>query len=197
MQKYRAEREQRCMKVNQYCMFSELLYFCRMNVTIQQYHHGAELVKSNLNGLWLCRVLKGSMRVLFEQKSYKLAAGTVFAVQEGATFRVDSVSAAADTTLAFVGNAAGTTVTNLVLDAANGGGTISGVNFAAEGTLEIVDWSNDNLGVEIPLGLGGCEGCANVANWTVVINGKVRKSIIRVTATGITVNNQGFSITFK
>ncbi|MCR4858633.1 MAG: helix-turn-helix domain-containing protein [Bacteroidales bacterium] len=61
-----------------------------MNITIQEYHHGAELVKSNLNGLWLCRVLKGSIRVLFEQKSYKLATGTVFAVQEGATFRVQS-----------------------------------------------------------------------------------------------------------
>ena len=39
------------MIMNQYCMFSELLYFCRMNITIQEYHHGAELVKSNLNGL--------------------------------------------------------------------------------------------------------------------------------------------------
>ena len=90
MQKYRAEREQRCMMVNQYCIFSELLYFCRMNVTIQEYHHGEELVKSNLNGFWLCRVLRGSMRVLFEQKTYKLTAGTVFAVQEGATFRMQS-----------------------------------------------------------------------------------------------------------
>ncbi|MCR4858534.1 MAG: hypothetical protein K5890_10135, partial [Bacteroidales bacterium] len=61
-----------------------------MKITIQQYHHGAELVKSNLNEFWLCRVLKGNMRVLFEQKSYKLAAGTVFAVQEGAMFRVQS-----------------------------------------------------------------------------------------------------------
>lgn len=78
------------MFMNQYCMFSELLYLCRMNVTIQEYHHGEELVKSNLNGFWLCRVLRGSMRVLFEQKTYKLTAGTVFAVQEGATFRMQS-----------------------------------------------------------------------------------------------------------
>lgn len=61
-----------------------------MNITIQQYHHGAEIVKSNLNGLWLCRVLKGSIQVLFEQKTLKLVAGTVFAVQEGAAFRVKS-----------------------------------------------------------------------------------------------------------
>ncbi|MDD6582559.1 MAG: hypothetical protein PUF10_07805 [Bacteroidales bacterium] len=61
-----------------------------MNITIQQYHHGAEIVKSNLNVFWLCRVLKGSIRVLFEQKTLKLSAGTVFAVQEGATFRVQS-----------------------------------------------------------------------------------------------------------
>ena len=58
------------MMVNQYCMFSELLYLCRMNDTIQQYHHGEELVKSNLNGFWLCRVLRGSMRVLFEQNTH-------------------------------------------------------------------------------------------------------------------------------
>lgn len=39
--------------------------FCRMKITIQQYHHGAEIVKSNLNGFWLCRVLKGSIRGTF------------------------------------------------------------------------------------------------------------------------------------
>lgn len=53
------------MMVNQYCMFSELLYFFRMKITIQQYHHGAEIVKSNLNGFGLCRVLKGSIRGTF------------------------------------------------------------------------------------------------------------------------------------
>ena len=63
-----------------------------MNITIQQYRHEIELVKSNLNEFWLCHVLKGNLRVLFEQKMYKLNAGAVFAVQEGAMFRVQSSS---------------------------------------------------------------------------------------------------------
>jgi AraC-like DNA-binding protein len=61
-----------------------------MNINIQQYRHDDELVKSNLNEFWLCRVLKGSLRALFEQKTYKLTANMVFAVQEGATFCVQS-----------------------------------------------------------------------------------------------------------
>ena len=138
MQKYRAEREQRCMMVNQYCMFSELLYFCRMNITIQEYHHGAELVKSNLNGFWLCRVLKGSMRVLFEQKTYKLTAGTVFAVQEGATFRVQS------------------STQNMAVEVMNFDESLMNVVYAllgAEadiGTLETAFWSDTTL--EEPFG---------------------------------------------
>ena len=119
--------------VNQYCMFSELLYFCRMNITIQQYHHGAELVKSNLNGFWLCRVLKGSIRVLFEQKTHKLAAGTVFAVQEGATFRVQS------------------STKNMVVEVIDLDESLMNVVYAllgAEadiGTLETVFWSDTTL----------------------------------------------------
>ena len=115
----------------------------------------------------------------------------------GATFSVGSVSAAADATLAFVGNAAGTTVTNLVLDAANGGGTITGVKFAAAGTLELVDWDNDKSGVRIPIDLGGCEDYANIANWTVVINGSVSENGIHVDKTGITVLGQGFCIIIR
>jgi len=126
------------MMVNQYCIFSELLYLCRMNVTIQQYLHGAELVKSNLNEFWLCRVLKGNMRVLFEQKSYKLAAETVFAVQEGATFRVQS------------------STQNMVVEVMVFGESLMNVVYAligAEadiGTMETAFWSDKTL--EEPFG---------------------------------------------
>ena len=120
--------------MNQYCIFSELLYLCRMNISIQQYLHGAELVKSNLNEFWLCRVLKGNMRVLFEQKSYKLAAKTAFAVQEGATFRVQS------------------STQNMVVEVMTFDESLMNVVYAllgAEadiGTLETAFWSDTTLG---------------------------------------------------
>lgn len=105
-----------------------------MKITIQQYHHGAEIVKSNLNGLWLCRVLKGSIRVLFEQKTHKLSAGTVFAVQEGATFRVQS------------------STQNMVVELMTFDESLMNVVYAllgAEadiGTLETAFWSDTTLG---------------------------------------------------
>ena len=118
--------------------------------------------------------------------------------KSGSTFSVGAVSAAADTTLAFVGNAAGTTVTNLVLDAANGGGTISGVKFASAGKLELVNWDEDKLGVRIPLDLDGCEDYANIANWTVMTNGSVCENGIRVAKTGIMVLvKQGFYLIYR
>ena len=104
-----------------------------MNVTIQEYHHEKELVKSNLNGFWLCRVLKGSIRGTFEQKTHKLSAGTVFAVQEGATFRVQS------------------STKNMVVEVMAFDESLMNVVYAlvgAEadiGTLETAFWSNTTL----------------------------------------------------
>ena len=63
-----------------------------MNCAIHQYDHSDEIVKTQLNEFWLCRVLKGNAKVLFEQEERKVLADTIFVVQEGAQFKVVSSS---------------------------------------------------------------------------------------------------------
>lgn len=63
-----------------------------MNYAIHQYDHSDEIVKTLLNEFWLCRVLKGNAKVLFEQEERKVLADTIFVVQEGAQFKVVSSS---------------------------------------------------------------------------------------------------------
>ena len=63
-----------------------------MNYVLHQYDHSDEIVKTHLNEFWLCRVLKGNAKVLFEQGERKVLADTVFVVQEGAQFKMVSSS---------------------------------------------------------------------------------------------------------
>ena len=63
-----------------------------MNYEVHQYDHSDEVVKTQLNEFWLCRVLKGKAEVLFEQEEYKTLMDMVFVVQEGAQFKVISSS---------------------------------------------------------------------------------------------------------
>ena len=63
-----------------------------MNYAIHQYDHSDEVVKTQLSEFWLCRVLKGHAKVLFEQEELKVLADTIFVVQEGAQFKVVSSS---------------------------------------------------------------------------------------------------------
>lgn len=62
------------------------------NYKILRYNHSSEIIKDNINEFWLCRMQNGSARVLFENEKHKVANDTVFAVQEGASFRVASSS---------------------------------------------------------------------------------------------------------
>lgn len=68
------------------------MYLCRMNYTLHQYDHSDDIVKTHLNEFWLCRVLKGNAKVLFEQEERKVLANMIFVVQEGAQFKVVSSS---------------------------------------------------------------------------------------------------------
>ena len=63
-----------------------------MNYVLHQYDHSDEIVKTYLNEFWLCRVLKGNAKVLFEQEEHKVLANMIFVVQEGAQFKVVSSS---------------------------------------------------------------------------------------------------------
>lgn len=63
-----------------------------MNYSICHYDHSSSIVKTVLVEFWLCRVKKGKLTVLFEQKKYKVLSDTVFVVSEGAQFKVTSSS---------------------------------------------------------------------------------------------------------
>jgi AraC-like DNA-binding protein len=63
-----------------------------MNYSICHYDHSSSIVKTVLVEFWLCRVKKGKLTVLFEQKKYKVLSDTVFVVPEGAQFKVTSSS---------------------------------------------------------------------------------------------------------
>lgn len=63
-----------------------------MNYVLHQYDHSDEVVKTHLNEFWLCRMLKGNAKVLFEQEERKVLADTIFVVQEGAQFKTVSSS---------------------------------------------------------------------------------------------------------
>lgn len=78
--------------MNHYCIFSELLYFCHMNYSHHLYQYDADIVKTELNEFWLCRLLQGSATMLFEQSEYELKKGTVFVVPEGIRFKLLSAT---------------------------------------------------------------------------------------------------------
>lgn len=80
------------MMVNHYCIFSELLYFCRMNYFHHIYQHDANIVKTELNEFWFCHLLQGSATILFEQSEYELKKGAVFVVPEGVRFKLLSAT---------------------------------------------------------------------------------------------------------
>ncbi len=63
-----------------------------MNYEFYRYDHSSEIVKTNLNEFWICRVDKGRVTIQFEQEQYELSTDSVFIVQEGARFKMLSSS---------------------------------------------------------------------------------------------------------
>jgi len=63
-----------------------------MNYEFYRYDHSSEIVKTNLNEFWICRVDKGRITIQFEREQYELLTDSVFIVQEGARFKMLSSS---------------------------------------------------------------------------------------------------------
>ena len=59
-----------------------------MNYKVHLYKHSDNIVKTQLNEFWLCRMLKGKAEILFEHEEHKVLTDTVFVVPEGAQFKV-------------------------------------------------------------------------------------------------------------
>lgn len=95
---------------------------------------------------------------------------------------------------ALVANGPVGTIRKLVLDT-TGAGTIDGFEFAADGVLEI----NGNFGgaVAIPLAIRNSGTLANIADWSVVSDGKARKWSVNATASGVTIMKGGTMLIVK
>jgi autotransporter-associated beta strand protein len=95
---------------------------------------------------------------------------------------------------ALVANGPVGTIRKLVLDT-TGAGTIDGFEFAADGVLEI----NGNFGgaVAIPLAIRNSRTLANIADWSVVSDGKARKWSVMATASGVTVSKAGMFLIIR
>jgi hypothetical protein len=121
----------------------------------------------------------------------------VYDKNKNSTFNIGSVSAAPGATVAFIGNAYGLSVSNIVLDATNGGGAIRGATFAPTGVLILDNWDNELSDTKIPLDIGGCSNLGNIANWTVLVGGKELKRNLLVAEDGITVRRSGLTISVR
>ena len=95
-----------------------------------------------------------------EKSSRGIAAGTVVRVDLGATLDMSLVKTTENI------------VSALEFDATVGGGTITDAAFASHGTINIVNATRLQLGsIEVPLRLVNATDAANLANWTLMLNG--------------------------
>ena len=100
-------------------------------------------------------------------------------VASGATLRAD-ISA---------NEAAGKPVLSDITIASAGGGTIDGFAFAPTGTLRIEDMPSGAGAINIPFTFANADGLANVARWSVQVNGSpVKNKTLSVTESGVTIN---------
>jgi autotransporter-associated beta strand protein len=105
--------------------------------------------------------------------------------------RVDSGAA-----LNLTGDAA--TANSLAIDMNEGVGTISGVSFAAHGTISVTNVVGEMEETTIACdSLGGCSGLGNISGWTVLVDGKRKGVSARATASGITFAKLGLVMIIK
>lgn len=89
----------------------------------------------------------------------------------------------------------------IIYDCAAGGGTLSGIAFAADTSVRLVNCDVSALGagrVMFPLDLSGCTGLDDTSRWTLSINGSPASSRrLRVSSDGIAIVQVGLFISFR
>ena len=93
---------------------------------------------------------------------------------------------------------AGVTVSGIAYDVANGGGTVKGVTFAANGTVAVV--GNVDLGktTSMPMAFESVSDLANVSSWTPWVNGvEKRKMRVKARASGLLLCPAGITVSFR
>ncbi len=96
--------------------------------------------------------------------------GFDIAVGDTNVMRVASVCAAQGAAVVFIGNAAETMISNIVIDVQKGAGTIKGGKLAASGAVEIIN-AESRSGFPSYV-FDGVEDYANISRWRVTFNGK-------------------------
>lgn len=107
---------------------------------------------------------------------------------------VGAVGVRAGGVLRFIGTSVGKEVSSLVIDAADPGGTIEGVSFPAEGVLEIRNWSDQKIDVDLPVDLTGCTGCENISGWRLSLDGNASGKCIIAGKDGVRIRRRGLLI---
>ena len=112
-------------------------------------------------------------------RTWTVMPNTPVKVASGATLRADISE----------NEAAGKPVLSDITIASAGGGTIDGFAFASSGTLKI-DGTTSGAGViSIPFTFANADGLANLASWSVQVNGSpVKNKTLSVTESGVTIN---------
>ena len=111
---------------------------------------------------------------------------------------VTSVQVATGATL--VAKGVSKTVHGLTIDCSAGVGTLSGIDFAANGTINLVNIPEGATELAIPAGLGGVSaaGLANLNAYSVMVDGKPRSSWgVEVSADCIRATKHGMSLIFR
>ena len=89
----------------------------------------------------------------------------------------------------------------IIYDCAAGGGTLSGIAFAADTSVSLVNCDTSMLNgrrVVFPLDLSGCTGLDNTSGWTLSINGTPAASRrLRVSQDGIVLVPVGFGMILR
>ena len=108
---------------------------------------------------------------------------------------VTSVQVATGATLAVKGVAK--TISGLTVDCSTGVGTLTGIDFAANGTLNLVNVPDDVTDFTVPAGLGdvSAESLANLNAYSVTLNGnRSSRWDVEVTADCIRASKRGMSL---
>ena len=86
----------------------------------------------------------------------------------------------------------------LDVDCAKGVGMIDNVAFTADGTLTLTNVADPSSRIDVAIDWSKTTGSENLANWTVNVNGRVRRSCgIAVTETGLSVLPSGMSVIIR
>ena len=93
--------------------------------------------------------------------------------------------------------AGGEVISKITVDVALGGGTFKNVAFAETGTLALTGVTGRLGGLQVPLAFESVQGLANLANWSLVVNGQPKDRKLVVREGKVFVDEKGMILIFR